>query len=320
MTLRLAMRIVSPPGPAATLSILIFHRVLAQPDPLFPGEPDVARFDALLGWLRAWFNVLPLHDALRGLARGALPARAAAITFDDGYADNLLHAVPLLRKHGLHATFFVASGFLDGGRMWNDSLIEALRATRCTHLDAGLAGVPVLPLRSLAERRAALDCLIPALKHLEPAARAAAVRQVAECCAVPLPDDLMLSSAQLRALRDAGMAIGAHTLSHPILARLEPAQARREIAEGRARLETLLGERVALFAYPNGKAADDYRREHVDMVRELGFDAALTTNPGVNDRYTDPFQLARFTAWDRPRWRFGLRMLDNLRRRQPVVA
>lgn len=320
MSLRLAMRLASPPGASGALSILIFHRVLPQPDPLFPDEPDVARFDALLGWIGDWFTVLPLAEALERLRRRSLPARAAAITFDDGYADNLLHAVPLLQRRGMHATFFIASGFLDGGRMWNDTVIEAVRNTRLERMDSGLAGVPPLPLGSIAERRAALDHLIPAIKHMEPAARADAVAQLAERCAALLPDDLMLGSAQVRTLHEAGMGIGAHTVSHPILARSAPAQARREIAEGRAQLEALTGERIALFAYPNGKAASDYRREHVGMVRELGFDAALSTNWGVNDAAADLFQLARFTPWDRTRWRFGLRMLGNLRKRRPEVV
>lgn len=318
MSLRLAMRLAAPAGAAGALSIFIFHRVLARPDPLFPDEPDVARFDTLLGWIGDWFRVLPLDEAIERLRRGALPARAAAITFDDGYADNLLHALPVLRHHGMHATFFIASGFLDGGRMWNDTLIEAVRNTSVECLDTGLDGLPPLPLDGIPARRAALGCLIPAIKHLEPAARAEAVARVAERCAVALPDDLMLTSAQLRALHQAGMGIGAHTVSHPILARSASEVARREIADGRARIEEIIGERISLFAYPNGKAGGDYLREHVDMVRELGFDAALSTNWGANDATADFFQLARFTPWDRTRWRFGLRVLGNLRKCRPT--
>jgi len=320
MSLRLALRLASPPGARGALSIFIFHRVRPQPDPLFPEEPDVARFDTLLGWIGDWFKVLPLAEALERLGRRSLPARAAAITFDDGYADNLLCALPVLQRHRMHATFFIASGFLDGGRMWNDTVIEAVRNTRLERLDSGLDGLPSLPLGSTAERRAALDRLIAAVKHLAPAARADAVARLVERCKAPLPDDLMLSSAQVRALHTAGMGIGAHTVSHPILARSTADAARREIADGRAQLEALIGERVGLFAYPNGKAASDYRREHVDMVRELGFDGALSTNWGVNDAGADPYQLARFTPWDRTRWRFGLRMLGNLRKRRPKLV
>lgn len=105
---------LSPAGSGARLSILIFHRVLPAPDPLFPGEPDAQRFDEICRWLAKWFRVLDLNDALAGLRRGDLPARAAAITFDDGYADNSDVAVPILQRHGLTATFFIATGYVDG--------------------------------------------------------------------------------------------------------------------------------------------------------------------------------------------------------------
>lgn len=116
------------------MSIAIFHRVLEAPDPLFAEEMHRARFDEVCAWLSAWFNVLPLDEAVKRLKQGALPDRALAITFDDGYADNHDIALPVLKAHGLCATFFVATDFLDGGRMWNDTVIESVRG--CTaHTD-----------------------------------------------------------------------------------------------------------------------------------------------------------------------------------------
>ncbi|WP_163360867.1 polysaccharide deacetylase family protein, partial [Escherichia coli] len=91
--------------------------------------------DAILGWLRSWFNVLPLDEAAQRLKDGSLPARAAALSFDDGYADNHDIALPLLQKHGLPCSFFIATGFLDGGRMWNDTLIESIRLSTKPLLD-----------------------------------------------------------------------------------------------------------------------------------------------------------------------------------------
>ena len=121
---------LSPGGPQARWSILIFHRVLSQPDPLFPGEQDARRFNETLSWVERWFRVLPLDEAVSGLRNGTLPARAAAITFDDGYADNATNALPILQRHKMAATFFIATSFMDGGRMWNDSIIEAVRGCR----------------------------------------------------------------------------------------------------------------------------------------------------------------------------------------------
>src|SRR3990167_7749886 len=99
---------MSPAGAKARLSILIFHRVLPEPDPLFPQEMHARQFDAVCGWLAHWFNILPLDRAVQLLDTGTLPARAACITFDDGYADNHDVALPILLHHGLNATFFIA--------------------------------------------------------------------------------------------------------------------------------------------------------------------------------------------------------------------
>lgn len=310
--------LLSPAGARARLSVLIFHRVLSEPDPLFPGEMDAARFDAQLAWIKSWFKVLPLDEAARRLADGSLPARAAALSFDDGYADNHDVALPLLRKHGLPCSFFIATGFLDGGRMWNDTLIEAVRRSPLADLDLrGLSDAQGQDLgrHSLADRRALLDALIPRVKYLAPEPRLACVNAIAGRAESPLPEDLMMSSAQVRALRAAGMQIGAHTVNHPILATLSRHEAADEIARSRDALQALLGEKVGLFAYPNGKPGTDYLPEvHPALVRELGFDAAVSTRWAAARGGDDIFQIPRFTPWDRGRMRFGLRLAAQLLR------
>lgn len=312
LALRTLLGALSPRGPRARLSILIFHRVLPSPDPLAPYEPDVERFDRIVGWLADWFTVLPLGEAVERLKTGSLPARAACITFDDGYADNYTCALPVLLRHGLPATFFIATGFLDGGRMWNDELIEAVRATPHERLDLERLGLGILPTSTDAEKRAALARIIPALKHLPRDERKDAVAAVVERCGATTDTALMMTSAQVRALRAAGMEIGAHTVTHPTLVKCDETAARNEIAQSREHLEALLGERVGLFAYPNGKLGGDYAPSHARLVADLGFDAAVTTNPGASRAGDDIFQLRRFTPWDREAWRFGVRLALNL--------
>ena len=117
------------------VTILIFHRVLPTQDPIFPDEPDAARFDQMMGWITSWFNVISLDSAVNAIKAGKIPPRTAVITFDDGYADNHDIALPILQKHGLTATFFIATSFIDGGRMWNDDIIEAVRRAPGPTLD-----------------------------------------------------------------------------------------------------------------------------------------------------------------------------------------
>jgi len=274
------------------LSILIYHRVLARPDPLLPSLPDVRRFARQMALLRRCFRVLPLRQAVRQLQDGTLPARAACITFDDGYADNAELALPVLRRHGLHATFFIASAYLDGGRMWNDEVIA--------HARRAASGTP-------AQQRAALDRLLGRLKYLPFDERQAAVAALR----APRGEELMMRSGQVRALVAAGMDIGAHTHRHPILAALPDAEARADIATGKAALEMIAQAPVTLFAYPNGKPGVDYTQRHVDMVNALGFEAAVSTAAGAAHPGSDVLQLPRFTPWEQDRPRFLLRLLES---------
>lgn len=308
---------LSPAGPSARLSVLIFHRVLPVTDPLFPEVPDVRRFNEICGWLARWFRVMPLQDAVMALRGGRLPSRAAAITFDDGYADNHDCAMPVLRQHRLPATFFIATGFLDGGRMWNDTLIEAVRLAKVDALDLSglpLAIRPALPVGSVEQKRQAVMALIRATKYLEPAERQQLVDRIAERSGAILPRDLMLRSEQVLAMRRGGMEIGAHTHTHPILTTLSRDAARQEIQESRSRLQSLLGESVSTFAYPNGQPSVDYSAQSVDVVRELGFEVAVSTAWGSAGQDVDPLQVPRFSPWDRSAWRFALRLATNLRR------
>lgn len=320
MILKTATALLSPAGNGSRLSILIFHRVLAKPDPIFPGEPDARRFDEILSWVGRWFQVLPLDEAASRLSAGTLPARALAITFDDGYADNAQVALPILQRHGMVATFFVATSFLDGGRMWNDTVIEAVRGCSLEKLDLSDLGFGTYSLASPDERRHAIESLLGQIKYRELGPRNQAVEAIARQISMALPDDLMMSSDQIRQLRHAGMQIGAHTCSHPILASLSDAQAMAEIVDGKDQLEEIIGEAVTLFAYPNGKPGRDYLAKHAAMAEAAGFAAAVSTAPGVSSLKTDPFQLPRFTPWDRQPLKFGVRMLANLLSAKPQTA
>jgi peptidoglycan/xylan/chitin deacetylase (PgdA/CDA1 family) len=294
----------------------MFHRVHSQPDPLFPREMDAAGFRTRLAWLRDLFALMPLDEAVAALARGALPARAAAITFDDGYADNVEVALPILREMHVPATFFIATGFLEGGAMWNDRLIEAIRAAPGPILDVEALGLGLHPIASAPSRRAAIDAILPRLKHLPPDEREAQVNRVVAGCGGREPPSPMMRAEGVRRLAAAGMGIGAHTVTHPILAVVDDATARQEIRASRETLEAIVRQPVRLFAYPNGKPGTDYRRRDVDLVRSLGFDAAFSTAWGAARREDERFELPRFTPWDRTPARWALRLVRNLA--QPI--
>lgn len=304
----------------AALSILIYHRVLARPDPLFPGEVDAALFERQLRLVKRFYAPLPLAEAVQRLQDGSLPARAACITFDDGYADNAQVALPLLRRHGLHATFFIATDYLDGGQMWNDTVIEAVRQAPGPQLDLREHGLDCLPVASLAQRQAAIAALLGQLKYLPFAQRQQLALQIRRQAGATAGPPAMLSTAQLHQLQAAGMGLGAHTASHPILSTLPDHAAQRDIADGKRQLESVIQAPVTLFAYPNGKAGRDYGAPHVAMVRNLGFQAAVATDWGVArpGADLDLLQLPRFTPWDRGRLAFLWRLRQNRRQAHPA--
>ena len=305
-------RMLSPGGRKGRLSILIFHRVLARRDAIINWDRDALEFERAIAWLKAWFNILPLDEAIVRLRDRSLPACAAAITFDDGYADNCTVAMPILQSHGLTATFFIATGYLDGGRMWNDTVVEAVRRCRTASLDLSAEGLGRYELGSPAAIREAIISILNKVKYRDPRERLKTVDYVASVAGGVLPSDLMLTSEQVKMMRRAGMSIGAHTVTHPIIGRLGPDEVRAEIVGSKEFLESLLQERVGLFAYPNGQPTLDYRREDAEAIRSLGFDAAVTTASGVADADSDLMQLPRFTPWERTRLRFGVRLFRNI--------
>jgi peptidoglycan/xylan/chitin deacetylase (PgdA/CDA1 family) len=320
LLMRLPLAMASPGGQRGRLSILYFHRVLERHDPLWPDIPDADAFETQMRWVRSWFNVLPLDEATMRLREGGLPPRALSITFDDGYADNETVAAPILHRLGMSATVFVTTGYLDGGVMWNDRVREAMRHCAADSIDLRPLGLKEYPLQTLTQRRQSIIALVLDIKHLDVKERGQRVDAIVARCGGREPEGLMMTTAQLHGLRRLGMGIGAHTVTHPILARLDAATARAEISDSKAQLEALLDRPVTLFAYPNGHPNHDYAIEHVRMVQACGFDAAVTTAPGAASAQSDRYQLPRVAPWDRTTLRYGARLLSNLRQSAETVA
>jgi len=304
--------LVTSRGESARLSILNYHRVHPQIDPINPGEIDVERFTWQMELVANNFNVFTLSEACELLGAGKLPERSLVITFDDGYADNVEIALPILNRYSLKATFFIATGFLDGGRMWNDTVIESFRCFPSGSLDLSEKGLGSYHLDGWSDRHDACSAVIQKIKHLPQPER----QELVEWIASRAPEgagqgELMMRSEQVRQLHDNGMEIGGHTVTHPILKSIADTQAEDEIAKGRERLEEIISDEVKVFAYPNGKLGQDYLSRHRDMVERQGFKAAVSTEWGVSTSATDRFQLRRFTPWDSTPGRFMLRLIRN---------
>ncbi len=223
-------------------------------------------------------------EALRGGKRA--PEGSVAITVDDGYRDFLAQAWPVFKSYGIPALVYVATDLPDQNTwLWTDQLTHFL----IEQGDRGAAVTIKQRLKKIPDekRRAYLDSL-PGLRRTPP------------------PAYEPLSWEEIRRLAKEGVEFGAHTRSHPILSRLPNRdRMREEIAGSQQRLEKELGGRVRHFCYPNG-TPEDYNEEAIEVVRECGFQTAVTAVRGINFAGADPLLLRRIHEEpDRPVQKFA---------------
>lgn len=294
------------------LSILIYHRILETKDPLLPDEVDQKEFETQLIALSKHYQIITLRHAIALMKAGSLPNNALCITFDDGYENNYSVALPILLKHNLTATFFIASGFLDGGIMWNDVIIELVRNTEDEVLDLSYVNLGQYKISTdVNERRDVLNSIIKEIKHLDGVSRSELIEKIMDRESSLLPKDLMMSSEQVRKMSESGMEIGGHTLTHPILSKISDHNVEIELVKDKSRLEKIIGKSISSFAYPNGKKGQDYLDKHAHLVKSIGYEQAVSTNVGITRDNSDLFQLPRYTPWDKNVDKFLLKLMLN---------
>jgi len=264
-------------------SIFMLHR--------FGGDVnghDPVTVRRLFQWLRSRrFEVLDLEQLFRRLAgEGAPIRRAVAFTIDDGYFDQAELAAPLFAEYGVPVTTFLATGFLDGALwLWWDKIEYLLQGTPKTWLEIVVSRQPLtLDLGNSERRRMAAAIVAERCKALPEAERLKTIEGLAEAAGVPLPGApppryRPMTWDMVRRCEAGGMRFGPHTVTHPILARTDDAQAQREIEASWERVAQEVARPMPVFCYPNGKSADFGLREYA-ILRGLGFLGALSAEPG----------------------------------------
>jgi peptidoglycan/xylan/chitin deacetylase (PgdA/CDA1 family) len=313
--LRLIATLIAPGGSKGRLTILIYHRVHDRSSEYEPESFSVQTLDWQMAVVSRLFNLLSLQEATERLALGTLPPRALAITFDDGYRDNLTLAVPILIKHGVQATFFIACGGISEGRLWNDRLVDSILHSQHQQLTLQDLGLPNFSIRTKAEKTVAISALLERLKVEPPQQQRLLLNQIIDRLEVSLNQRLILSEPEIQELQHLGMTIGCHTMTHPMLSKVSPAFARQDILSSKVELERICGKPVTLFAYPYGKPDVHFEPLHEQIVADLGFTAAVSTAWGANSATTGRYHLKRFTPWDANPLTFFVRLLLNYRKR-----
>ena len=280
--------------------VLGYHRVATRPADRLSLAVSPGHFREHLRYLRERFELVRFEEDWSSARRPAV-----AVTFDDGYLDNLTEALPILEEVGVPATFFVSSAPLEGGaEFWWDQLERlALEGTghagRFVLQDPGHGGE--WPTGTATERETMARELNRRCMRVDDARRAGWLRQLrawSPAGASPAAGDRPMTATELRRLAASPLVtVGAHTMTHSSLAALPEADQAREIAGSRRRLEALLGRPVEVFSYPFGTRSD-YNAATIRLCREAGFRKAATAIGGHRYRWTDPFQIPRHFVQD----------------------
>ncbi|HEX6737553.1 MAG TPA: polysaccharide deacetylase family protein, partial [Vicinamibacteria bacterium] len=291
---RAAVEVEAAPGEAGL--VLLYHRVAETADDVHGLCVPPALFREQMEHLRAHYRPMALEELADAARRGRLPPRAVAVTFDDGYVDNLLAASPILGELGLPATFFVTGEGWDAPHeFWWDALERLLLSSqpvpRCLELTLG-GERRCLATSTTAERRAAHATLHPQLVGRSREERDQAMRAIASWAGDPArrPGARAMTAEEIRLLASRpGHAVGAHTTHHLALSTQPAAVVEEEIAGHKDRLQRLLGGPVAAFAYPFG----DGSPHAAEAVRRAAFGVAVTCEERPVRPGDAPLQLPR---------------------------
>jgi peptidoglycan/xylan/chitin deacetylase (PgdA/CDA1 family) len=304
----LAQNLQDPP-----VVVLCYHRVTAGSSDINSIAVTPANFRDQIEYLKKHYRIVRFEDDWSQIKKPAI-----VITFDDGYADNLSAALPILERTQVPATFFISTGQIGSASgLWWDTLESSLLGEKeypeTFTLDHPQQG-KTWPTATL-EQRGAL------YRDLHVLFMVATMEQrkawLAELAAWSGDMKAGTESARLLTLEELQVlaqhplvTIGAHTVSHPRLSSLGEAEQRQEIAQSRHQLEKWLGKEVTVFAYPFGQKTD-YDENSTRICREECFLKAAAAFPGEAHRWSDPFQIPRHFVynWDLEKFVYKLKRL-----------
>jgi peptidoglycan/xylan/chitin deacetylase (PgdA/CDA1 family) len=291
-----AMRLLQKKG----VAVLMYHSVKESPvehaNTLGGIVHSTVIFRQQMELLAGRFTPVSMDDVLR-FAQGErdLPAKCFAVTFDDGYADNLEIAAPILEQLGIPGAFYITVGYIETGNLpWAVRVRHAFATTKEKSWTA-----PNSNQYSFADpgaRNQAFGQACQYLSALTGSEQESAVVQIEHQLTVLRVSDpnMMLNWDQVRALVKRGHVVGSHTVSHPNLAHVKnDANLRYELAESKQQLDAQLGNPVRHFSYPVPALKPHWTARTVEMSRDAGYLSAVTTNPGLVNRHDDPLSMHR---------------------------
>jgi peptidoglycan/xylan/chitin deacetylase (PgdA/CDA1 family) len=283
--------------------ILTYHSICRRAD-VFPvwHYMSVELFEEQIARAAQTRRCISVGRLLADMRGGRLQPHSLAVTFDDGFANNLHIALPILERYGVPATFFLTAGSIGShDLLWPEKLSIIMETTYLSSLTyRGLR----LSFMDIKAKAATYRQVAAACKSLAAEEVASYISGLAQAALVPeeafrrhpvSEAHRMLSWEEAARLAKSDLAeIGAHTVTHGVLSRMSDEQAWREIAGSKEILESHIGK-VAYFAYPNG-GAGDFTARHRQMAIDAGYSAVFTSIMGFANSSTDVFSMPRFGA------------------------
>jgi peptidoglycan/xylan/chitin deacetylase (PgdA/CDA1 family) len=270
------------------LIILTYHSFCKDwPRGLFNSLP-VHRFEKQIRFLKKKFNFVSLQQGLENLKLGRSADKPyLAITIDDGFQDNYIHALPILQSYDVPATIFLATDFIDTGRPpWPTQIIEILERTKNQVIETPFRA----ELRSLAARGVLARKLKKDWSPLSPVERFERLSELRKHLGVDENTSYApLTWNQVHKMRTSGICFGSHTVFHSILPDVDNSVVEQELMESKQRLEAKLQEPCVLFAYPDGKHDLNSRNK----VATYEFLTAVTQDKGINQNADKQLELKR---------------------------
>lgn len=288
-----------------SLVVVTYHGVLPTPDDtdhfLYGNFVASSAFELQMAWVRRHYNPVGLTQVVRAAEGGEpLPDRALAVTFDDGFANNHRFAWPILRKYGVPATVFLATGHIGipGAQLWTERVKRAVFLSKASRLPAVVAALGELPLGDETERADSARKVLGRLKRMAPAERDRHLAELERVCGRPplTHEDRdrydFLGWDDVRAMADDGAEFGSHTVTHPIMSTVDDEALAREVSDSRREIESRLQRPCVTFAYPNGQPGDFGPREERALAA-AGYHVGFKLYGGLNSTLAGPLTLDR---------------------------